>query len=73
MAVAPLLRTARSFIHRHDLIRRGDKIIAAVSGGIDSIVLMDVLDALRKEWKLDLSVAHINRSEERRVGKECRL
>ena len=60
MSAVPLLRATRNFIHRHDLIRQGDKIIAAVSGGIDSIVLMDILDELRKEWKLDLSIAHIN-------------
>ena len=32
----------------------------AVSGGIDSIVLLDLLAQLREEWKLTLSVLHIN-------------
>ncbi|MBI1804403.1 MAG: tRNA lysidine(34) synthetase TilS [Ignavibacteriae bacterium] len=60
MPVAPLLHAAQDFIHRHKLIQRGEKIIAAVSGGLDSMALLDILDVLRNEWMLELAVAHIN-------------
>jgi len=60
MAVTSFIHAAKEFIRRNTLIAQGDKVIAAVSGGIDSMVLMDLLDELRSAWHLELSIAHIN-------------
>ena len=38
----------------------GDKVLAAVSGGLDSMVLLDVLDRLRAGAGIELCVAHLD-------------
>jgi tRNA(Ile)-lysidine synthase len=47
-------------IRERSLFRRGQKILVAVSGGVDSMVLLHALSALanRNQWRL--SVAHLN-------------
>jgi tRNA(Ile)-lysidine synthase len=47
-------------IRQKKLIKAGQHVIVAVSGGIDSMVLLDILVSLRKQLKFRLSVAHVN-------------
>lgn len=47
-------------IERHGLIGPGEAVVAAVSGGIDSMVMLDVLFRLRKRDGGRLIVAHFN-------------
>jgi len=42
------------------LIAEHDKIVVAVSGGIDSMVLLDLLASLRGRRKLELVIAHVD-------------
>ncbi len=44
----------------YGMLEEGDRVIVAVSGGIDSVVLLHLLVALRDEFALKLSVAHFN-------------
>jgi len=60
MAEQPLFHSFQEYIHKHHLIERGENLIVAVSGGIDSMVLLDLLCVLKQRWKLDLAVAHFN-------------
>jgi tRNA(Ile)-lysidine synthase len=55
-----LLHALKEFIHRHRLIEPGDKLVLAVSGGIDSMTLLDLFHRLKTMYKLDLVVAHCN-------------
>jgi tRNA(Ile)-lysidine synthase len=55
-----LLHALREFIHRHRLIEPGDKLVVAVSGGIDSMTLLDLLHRLKEKLNLELVVAHCN-------------
>ncbi|ACM21767.1 tRNA(Ile) (cytidine34-C2)--(L-lysine-6-N) ligase, putative [Geotalea daltonii FRC-32] len=52
-------RKVNSYIRAHRLISPGDTVIVAVSGGADSVALLDVLAGLRSS-KLRLIVAHLN-------------
>ncbi len=47
-------------IRKHDSIRPGDRVAAAVSGGADSVALLCLLLELRAELGSVLSVAHVN-------------
>lgn len=48
------------FCRRKRLIEERDRIIAAVSGGVDSIVLLDLLAKEREAFGLSIIVAHFN-------------
>ncbi|MEN6520228.1 MAG: tRNA lysidine(34) synthetase TilS [Armatimonadota bacterium] len=54
------LDTVRKTITRNDMIRHGDRIIVAVSGGADSVALLHVLWTMKDEFNLDLIAAHMN-------------
>ena len=43
-----------------NLINKNDKLILAVSGGIDSMVLFDYLVKLKSDYNLDLTIVHID-------------
>jgi tRNA(Ile)-lysidine synthase len=56
----PLVQKIQHFIHQHELLQQGDRVLAAVSGGVDSVGMLDVLLALRDQWQLTVAVAHFN-------------
>ncbi len=47
-------------IRRHELLKAGDRVGVAVSGGIDSVSLLRMLLELRSELGIVLSVVHFN-------------
>lgn len=44
----------------HGLLRSGDRVLLAVSGGVDSMVLFDLFLQFRSELALTLGVVHVN-------------
>lgn len=42
------------------MIKKGDSVLLAVSGGADSCVLLYLLNEIKKSWKLQLAIAHVN-------------
>ena len=47
------------FMEQYHMAAKGERILAAVSGGADSVCLLMVLSALRRERKYELFVVHI--------------
>lgn len=56
----PILTKFRRSVVRHGLIRPGDSVLVACSGGPDSTVLLRLLLELRAETPFEISVAHFN-------------
>lgn len=55
-----MLEKVKKTIAGHRMLRRGDTVCVAVSGGVDSTVLLHVLAALAGELKLKLVVCHLD-------------
>lgn len=55
-----LLTQVKRSIDRYHLLERGDRLIMGISAGMDSMVLLHVLHAYRKDFDLSLIVAHVN-------------
>lgn len=54
------INKVRETILRYGMANQGDKIIVAVSGGPDSICLLDILHLISDDLKITLVVAHYN-------------
>lgn len=55
-----VLEQARETILRHGLFSHGDKVVVGVSGGPDSLTLLNCLRLLSAELQIVLHVAHLN-------------
>ena len=51
---------AASYIRKYDLLRAGDRVVAGVSGGADSVCLLHVLVGLREELGLTVRAVHVH-------------
>ncbi len=49
-----------AYIREHNLLQPGMRVLVALSGGLDSVVLLDLLAQLAPEWRLALTAAHFN-------------
>ncbi len=63
-----LLTRFRRHLQAQALIQRGDRLLLAVSGGVDSRVLLDLFSHVQAEWDLQLAIGHV---QHRLRGKEA--
>ncbi len=47
-------------ISKFDMIKKGDTIAVGVSGGADSVCLLDVLNSFKEDFELNIIIVHIN-------------
>ncbi len=59
-------------IQKYNLIQRNDKVVIGVSGGPDSMTLLNVLNELKKELDIQIYVAHINHMLREEADSETR-
>lgn len=52
-------KKVKEWVERHALLQQGCKVVAACSGGPDSMALVDLLDRLRQDSPFLLFVAHV--------------
>jgi tRNA(Ile)-lysidine synthase len=78
-----VLKAVKATIARFEMLRGGERVLVATSGGPDSVALLHVLRALGPSLRLSLSVIHVNHGLHRssdaharfvqRVGKQWGL
>jgi len=56
----PVFRKIERFIRTHQLLLPGDRVLAGVSGGADSVFLLLALHALAGPLQIELHVGHLN-------------
>lgn len=55
-----IVNTVRDTILRHNLLKNGDAVLVALSGGADSVCLLDILCRLSAELGIKVAAAHLN-------------
>lgn len=58
--MAYFIKNIQNFSHIHNLFQKGSKIIIGVSGGPDSVCLVNVMAKIRRSYDLQLHIAHVN-------------
>ena len=59
-----------STIQKYNLINANDKIVLGVSGGPDSLFMLDILNKLKENLQFEIVVAHINHMIRKEAGEE---
>jgi len=54
-----ILRKVKETISEFDLLSEGERVGIGLSGGVDSVVLLDLLERLKEELKLELHLLHL--------------
>lgn len=55
-----MIKRVQKNIFRYQLFEYGSKIVLGISGGPDSVCLLDIFYKLKKKYELELIVAHVN-------------
>jgi tRNA(Ile)-lysidine synthase len=55
-----LIKKVKNTCFENNLFKEGDRIILAVSGGPDSVCMLDIFSRLQKKYSLNLLIAHVN-------------
>ena len=56
----PMMNRFTSFLKNNGLVSPGETIVLAVSGGMDSMVLLHLFSRIQQDWQLRIIVVHVN-------------
>ncbi|HEV8339838.1 MAG TPA: tRNA lysidine(34) synthetase TilS [bacterium] len=68
-----ILERVEAALHRRTLLRPGDRVVVATSGGADSVALLACLRDLAPRWALTLAVAHLDHGLRREAVIDARF
>jgi tRNA(Ile)-lysidine synthase len=71
MAPSSFVSAVRRTVLREGMIKPGERVLVACSGGADSVALLDVLLGLRDELGFEVAVAHFNHGLRKRAGADA--
>ena len=55
-----MINKVKAFVTENNLIENGDRVLVALSGGPDSVCLLNILFELRREFNIEIAAAHVN-------------
>ena len=55
-----MIKRILEYMEQYEMVKPGDRVIAAVSGGADSVCLLSALGQIAPELPVSLSVLHVN-------------
>ncbi len=62
-----------SFIRKHQMLPPGERAVAGISGGADSVCLLLVLLEWKRQYGLELAVVHVNHGIRPEAGEDARF
>ena len=73
MMLLKMVEQARELLQESVVFAPGEKVVVAVSGGIDSMVLLDIMDRIRGFFDIELHVAHLDHQLRPESGEDSRF
>jgi tRNA(Ile)-lysidine synthase len=67
-----ILQKIRGTIERYHLLKKGDRVLIAFSGGADSTALLAAFLELQREYSLELAIAHFNHGLRRSAARDAK-
>ena len=55
-----MVNKVKAFVIENNLMQNGDKVLVALSGGPDSVCLLNILFNLRNDLNIEIAAAHVN-------------
>lgn len=73
MSLDPMAAKVAVVMARHNMVDPGDRVLVGVSGGVDSVTLLDLLAALAPRWNLTLHVCYVHHGLRAAADDEARF
>ena len=55
-----MINKVKAFVIENNLIENGDRVLVALSGGPDSVCLLNILFEFKEDFNIEIAAAHVN-------------